>query len=334
MSEARRDRRPGLARALLVGALCAACASNEPRARGDASRDEAAAAEARGEWSSAAEQWYGVYLREGSEALDACVAAVEAFLQAGDPQAANHVVSRALEQHPDDVRLLELQGRALTGLGFRRPAERSLERAVELDPSRRDAWLALARVRMELGHEAKALEPLNRAIELGSDDYEVWRMLARASRAAGDPCAAFVAWRRALERGGQTGTEDLVEAATVYLDASVRRTHPEAARYAIDWLEQALQTDPKCPKALFQLGVLHEEQKRPEVAVEHYRRAIEADPACLMALTNLAILYRSLGDEAGARTMAERALAIETDPTRRRALQRLLESTVASGVGQ
>jgi lipopolysaccharide biosynthesis regulator YciM len=130
------------------------------------------------------------------------------------------------------------------------------------------------------------------------------------------------------------GTDDLVEAATVYLDASVRRAHPEAAATAIGWLEQAIRADPKCPKAHFQLGVLHEEQKHPELAVEHYRLAIQADPQCLMALTNLAILYRTLGDEAGARAMAEQALAIETDPIRRRALQRLLESTVAGPVGQ
>jgi tetratricopeptide (TPR) repeat protein len=71
--------------------------------------------------------------------------------------------------------------------------------------------------------------------------------------------------------------------------------------------------------------VLAEEMGKKDEAIEHYRRAVEVDPGCLMSLTNLAILYSSAGDEKEAREMVSRALALEQDGNRRKALQKLLE---------
>jgi hypothetical protein len=42
-------------------------------------------------------------------------------------------------------------------------------------------------------------------------------------------------------------------------------------------------------------------------------------------LTNLAVLYSSLGQEQGAREMVTRALTLEQDGNRRKALQKLLD---------
>jgi Flp pilus assembly protein TadD len=97
------------------------------------------------------------------------------------------------------------------------------------------------------------------------------------------------------------------------------------------WLRTAVERDPQCVRAHFQLGVLCEELGRREEAIEHYRRAVEIDPGCLMALTNLAILYSSHGDESHAREMVDRALALEQDGNRRRALQKLLDTFEKSG---
>jgi lipopolysaccharide biosynthesis regulator YciM len=119
--------------------------------------------------------------------------------------------------------------------------------------------------------------------------------------------------------------EDTVEAASLIVDESFLRAHPEAAERMCGWLERAVAREPQCTRAHFQLGVLAEEVGRREEAIEHYRRAIEIDPACLMSLTNLSILYASLGDEKGTREMVSRALALEQDGNRRKALQKLIE---------
>lgn len=83
--------------------------------------------------------------------------------------------------------------------------------------------------------------------------------------------------------------------------------------------------DPQCTTAHFQLGVLSEETGAYDAAIAHYRRAVETDPSCLIALRNLAVLYSGRNEEPKTREMVQRALQLEQDADRRRALLRLLD---------
>jgi tetratricopeptide (TPR) repeat protein len=179
-------------------------------------------------------------------------------------------------------------------------------------------------VRLELGMCSAAVTPLQELTRVRGGDYESYSMLARAYKGSGDPCGSFVSWKRAFEYSTSI-VEDLLAASALSLDAEVRRMHPDALVTARGWLEKAITLDPQCTKGHFQLGVLAEETNAYEAAIEHYRRAAETDPACLMALTNLAILYSGHGDEAGTREMVKRALQLEQDADRRKALLKLLE---------
>ena len=317
-------RRGGLlALALTLGACASTSSPNTPSIPTPA-REEAVAATRAQDWSKAASLWHALFLADPDRPAEACREASRALFQLKDSESATHLLDMGLAAHPDDPDLLILKGEALVSLGFRRAAEDCFERALRIDPRRVEALVALGRLRIDLGLESSAVEPLQRAVDLTGGDFETWRLLAKAQFESGQAPKAYQSWVKAFSMGPGT-VDDLVEAATLFLDESFHRAHPEAGEQMCAWLRMAAERDPQCVRAHFHLGVVAEEMGRREEAIEHYRRAVEIDPGCLMALTNLAILYSHHGDEPNAREMVLRALALEQDGNRRRALQKLLE---------
>jgi len=307
-------------------ALFAAACGSTPRVPSvpTPAREDALAATRSEDWSRAASLWHSLFMADPDRPVEACREAARALLRLNDPESAAHLLDLGLAAHPDDPDLLTQKGEALVALDFRRAAEECFERALSVDPRRVGALIALGRLRIDLGLEGSAVEPLQRAVVITGGDFETWRLLAKAQRESGASPKAYECWRKAFVMGPGT-VDDLVEAATLFLDESFRRAHPESGEQMCTWLRAAASRDPQCVRAHFQLGVLSEEMGRREEAIEHYRRAVEIDPGCLMALTNLAILYAHHGDEPNAREMVVRALALEQDGNRRRALQKLLE---------
>jgi tetratricopeptide (TPR) repeat protein len=312
--------------ASLAVATVVACRSGRPRPvqPGDPDPRAAAAATQRGDWRAAAERWWAVWIATPRGDARACAEAARALLELGDAESAGNLLEQGLAKFPADANLVEWKSRSLEKLGFRRAASEYLERALALEPDRASALLALGRIRMDLGLETAAAEPLRRYVTQTGGNAQSYALLARALRGSGDLSGAYQAWTRAFELG-DPAVEELLHAASLALDADLRATHPEATAVSRGWLEQALAKDPMCTRAHFQLGLLSHELGAYEQAIEHYRRAVATDPACLVAITNLAILHSGAGDEVATREMVARALALEKDDDRRRALQRLLD---------
>jgi tetratricopeptide (TPR) repeat protein len=71
----------------------------------------------------------------------------------------------------------------------------------------------------------------------------------------------------------------------------------EVSRQVESLLEKARQLDPKLAAASLQLGVLFEERRNPDRAIEKYQEAITADPQLREAHYRLAQLYRRTGEK-------------------------------------
>jgi tetratricopeptide (TPR) repeat protein len=319
-------RASGLHLALCAG-LLALCACNSSRRQLPTvipSRAEAESATRAGDWRLAADRWYALFMADPARPADACAKAARAFLELRDADSASNLLDLGLAEHPEDSELLDQKGEALAALGFRRAAETWFQRSLARDPRRVSALVHLGQLRIDLGLESGAVKPLREAVAITGGDFETWRLLARAEREAGEPARAFESWVKAFTMG-EGSIADLVEAATLFVDESFGRAHPEARAQMKRWLETAIERDPQCTRAHFQLGLQAEDCGQRDEAIAHYRRAVEIDPGCLMALTNLAILYSDKGDELPARDMVTRALALEQDGGRRKALQKLLD---------
>jgi tetratricopeptide (TPR) repeat protein len=323
-----------LALGLLAWASAPACSarSRMPRAQPVTVEMRAQAEQATqiAKWDQAAQLWYSIFVGSGHRDVQACEQTARAMLHLSDPENALKVLDQGLELEPKSAALHELKGDALVQQNFHRAAVGCYEEATRLAPGRASAWRALGRTRVDLGYEGAAVEPLKQATELEQDDFESWALLARAYEASGDPCSAFLSYVRAFQLG-EGDPKQLVKASTLYLNDVVRHAHKESSAACRAWLERAIQRDPQLTQAHFGLGVLEEEQGHRDEAIEHYRRAVEIDPAFLPALRNLALLYSQKRDEAHVREMVGRALKLEKDPDRIKALTRLLEPFSSGG---
>ncbi len=287
-------------------------------------RSQAETASAAGKWDLAAQRWWSIFVASQEKDEQACAETARAMLHLADPESAIGVLKQGLVQHPESAQLHELHGDALVQRSYRRAAESCYQEAVKFGPQRASAWRALGKVRLELGYEKSAIAPLRRAVELGIDDSAIWLLVARASRGAGEVCESFDAYKRAFA-AGTSDAATYIEASTLCLESTVCRTNPDAVSVSRAWLQQAVENEPQSTQAHFQLGVLAEVESKIDEAVEHYRRAAEITPDFLPALRNLALIYAQRHDVPNTRNMVERALKLERDPDRRRALEKLLE---------
>jgi tetratricopeptide (TPR) repeat protein len=312
--------------ALLACALLVGCGSLQKKGPRVVQTDEksAAAATSKGEWQEAADRWYSIHLAEGGKRARPALEAARALFELQDYESAGNLAKAMLQRFPKDPDLLTLNGRILMASNYGRAAQSYLERSLKERPDHPETLLLLGRLRVDLGLEAAAVEPLEAYARATGGDYASMALLARAHAGAGASEAAYLTWRRAFELG-QPGVEDLLAAAASCIDKGVRAAHPESAESCRQWLERAIQADPNCTSAHFQLGVLSEDKGAYEAAIEHYRAAVASDPSCLGAITNLAILHAGRGSMVEARQMVQRALELEKDEPRRKALLKLVE---------
>lgn len=314
--------------ALVVLLVCvAACGSTKKKGPRVVQTDEAAAvaATARADWRQAADRWYSIHVAEGGVRVEPAYEAARALYELGDLESSGNLADLTLQRFPEHAPLLTLKARILIASNFRRAAEDHLVRSLKVRPEDRETLLMLGRLRVDLGLEGAAVEPLETYARLtGGGSYESQTLLARAYDGSGAREAAFLAWRRAFSIGQPT-VPDLLAAAGACTDRDVREAQPEARELCRQWLARAIESDPNCTSAHFQLGVLSEDDGAYESAIEHYLAAVRTDPSCLVALTNLAILYSGRGDLEKARAMVQQALLLERDEARRRALMKLVE---------
>jgi tetratricopeptide (TPR) repeat protein len=319
---------------LVLALIVAGCAARDPsgirRLPEPGKVDVAAARDASqaGDWQLAASAWYELYLRGGRTSDVACVEAARALAQLGQFTDAQRLLEDGLQRHPNHPDLLEMLGNVLVEAGFRRAAEPYYERALDVEPSRLSALLALARARTELSLEASAVPLLEKRIALGAGDAETWLLLARAQRAAGNYPRSLEAYDKAFELG-ESRPDRLVYAASLYFDVD------DATRETLDpgrverWLGRAIELDPQSTRAHELLGRLREAGGDLPGALASYRRAHETDPADRGALRRLWRLQRRRGERELALELARKLLVLESDPERRAEVQRWIDAASA-----
>jgi tetratricopeptide (TPR) repeat protein len=123
----------------------------------------------------------------------------KALFDAGEFEQSRDAALRGLEQHPDDVALLRVAGRAGAELGHD-DAIGYLERAVELEPENADAWRELGDVLLFENRLKEATRAFRQTVELRPNDVASLVQLAHAAYAAGDPEEAIGHIRQAVER--------------------------------------------------------------------------------------------------------------------------------------
>jgi tetratricopeptide (TPR) repeat protein len=194
-----------------------------------------------------------------------------ALFEGGDYQACRELVLEELAEHPKDVGLLRLAGKASTELDLD-DAATYLQQAVAAEPENVDAWRELAEAFLYRNRLTEAMEAIRQAVELRPEESEGLIDLGLSAYAAGQHDEALAHLNRAVERepGNPAPRRALIE---VYRAAG----KPEDALKAAEHL---LQLEPDDVLATLDAAELNLALGRPENAVAEYSRlgAIDDDP--------------------------------------------------------
>jgi len=150
--------------------------------------------------------------------------ASEAWLQAGAPEQAYRVTSRAVGIVVDDPDVLLRHARVASLVGRDDDAVADLTRALQLSPDRVDALLTRAAVWRRLDRPEQAKGDIDRAADIAPTDAEVLLERGIQRQQSGDLAGAREDWRRVVDIDPDSHAADLAEQNLALLDAGpVRR---------------------------------------------------------------------------------------------------------------
>ena len=290
----------------------------------DAHRQLGNAAVERGDLEGA-EAHYRLALDADPEALVVIDSLVETLLAKGDTAAANELLLGYLADHPRVVEGWCLLGKTRMVEGDFGAAREAFEKALEVEPTSRDASHGMAEALANLGREtpepvtlelehrlrdrrdaAHPVRPLEALDGVGPVPWAAtvnyWAAVAHAR--LGDATRAAIGWRRALEL--DPDDHDSREAlATLYAESGRTR---EAMKLRQEWCDR----DPANPAAWFGIGKLAYSLGLPEEAAAALNNVVARAPERAEGHALLARAEATL-DPAAALEAARRAA--DLDPT-------------------
>ena len=259
------------------------------------------------------------------EALVVIDSLVETLLAKADTAAANELLLGYLADHPRVVEAWCLLGKTRMVEGDFGAAREAFEKALEVEPTSRDASHGMAEALANLGREtpepvtlelehrlrdrrdaAHPVRPLEALDEIGPAPWAAtvnyWAAVAHAR--LGDATRAAIGWRRALEL--DPDDHDSREAlATLYAESGRTR---EAMKLRQEWCDR----DPANPAAWFGIGKLALSLGLPEEAAAALKNVVALAPQRAEGHALLARAEATL-DPAAALEAARRAA--DLDPT-------------------
>ena len=290
----------------------------------DAHRQLGNAAVERGDLDGA-EAHYRLALDADPEALVVIDSLVETLLAKGDTAAASELLLGYLADHPRVVEGWCLLGKTRMVEGDFGAAREAFEKALEVEPTSRDASHGMAEALANLGREtpqpvtlelehrlrdrrdaAHPVRPLEALDEKGPAPWAAtvnyWAAVAHAR--LGDATRAAIGWRRALEL--DPDDHDSREAlATLFAESGRTR---EAMKLRQEWCDR----DPANPAAWFGIGKLALALGLPEEAATALKNVVALAPERAEGHALLARAEATL-DPAAALEAARRAA--DLDPT-------------------
>jgi len=244
------------------------------------------------------------------------------LLRNGRSAEAVSVLEPALEQAPDDYRLLGLLGKAYLQRRRYDLATGYLERAVARSGGAPELRADLALARVGEGFEQQGLEALAAVFEEAPRERgRIGVVLASLQLRRGDYGGAL-ATARLL---GQAWPRDAT-VANLAGSAELGAGRVEEARASF---HRALALDPDFLPARINLGILEARRGSPQQAIRILNEVLQREPGSTRAMVELAAVHDRLGRRADALRWLEKARA--SDPDSRKAAIALIDLRLSAG---
>lgn len=243
-------------------------------------------------------------------------------LQAGNPQQALAYGQAVLAAQPDSTQGHLIIGMAHLGMEQNAQAERSLARAVAVDPGNMIARRMLAQTRLGMQSPEGALEALGPITE-DSLDSGIANLAGIASVRAGDPVAAIEIFRRQLERDPADDEARSMLAVSLMAAGRVEEALAELKRVSATDAAVRQQAD------LIEIAA-HLQGRALDEAREASARVAAAHPGDAALRANLGGLFLSGNHMDEASAWLEESLALDPD----NAAARFNAGRIAAAMGQ
>jgi tetratricopeptide (TPR) repeat protein len=216
------------------------------------------------------------------------------------------------------------QGIALYRGGNYREAQDTFDMAVDRRPDSAAAYMNRGAARVRTGNVSGAVSDYTRALDLNPLDPDVYYNRGNAFMLMGLPAEAIADYSRAIELRPSD--------AAAYFNRGTAKAVADIAGARADWAYAAsIEPDPDVrtmmvmniptPGGPVPLGSETISASPPTLSS---REPLPAEPVDARALAARGVAREIDGDRAGARADLQAAVALETDPVRRAALERLL----------
>ncbi|MGD9495608.1 MAG: tetratricopeptide repeat protein [Armatimonadota bacterium] len=204
-------------------------------------------------------------------AADSPAAEVAALHARGETMQAAQMACAWAAQEPGNLEALRTWGELALQVGMGRRAEEALRSLVFFAPNDPHGRVLLGRALLAQGRTSEAREQLEQAIHLQPDGAEAYVEFARIARLSAASSGEML-----------SAAEIAVQIAPRYAPAhaAMGASLREARRYyeALAALEHALELDPRCGDALFELGLTHAVGGAAEQAREAWARLVAVEP--------------------------------------------------------
>ena len=274
-------------------------------------------------------QYFEQAHRRRPDDLPVLIWLVGAYLNLGQPEAAEPFLAKARSLRPDAAVVRFQEGRTAAATQDYASAVEHFDATLRMDPSATIVHYRLATAHRALGHLELAEYHLERAggrsdggfttgVMLGLSDPlmaeiamvlrgpQVHRQLALEADARGD-------WPEAVRQFGLAVEMD-PEDPEMRLSLAMARERAGDARTALSELEEAVRLDPRLAQAHYIMGTLFERAGRDQDAIDRYTAAATLDPRASEAHLGLANALRRTGRVDASLAPYRRVIELDANP--------------------
>jgi tetratricopeptide (TPR) repeat protein len=218
----------------------------------------------------------------------------------GDVPAARKAYERGLQLAPGHPGALWNLANVFERQSNSEEAEKAMEKLLESEPEREDAWFRLGYYRLLRGDYAGSIEPFRNCVSKRADWLDALINLGLAQWRTGQLEAAKATLVQAVARHPKSA-DALRTLAAVIVDMG-------DYILALDIEKQLGELGQTMPELSYNIGILLQRSNLHEEAARSYRRATEEKPGFAEALLNLGHALKALGQDQEARTCWQKAV--------------------------
>ena len=232
-------------------------------------------------------------LADPKDKLDVFTAVQRAgeLMTSGDYAQSAMALEKAIQKEPAMPQALLMLGSCYTELGRTKEAKARFDQVLKSDPQSIQALIGLANILLEEGQTEDVITLCKRTLSIDARNSQAYALLGNAYISQQQPSNALPYLEKAVEIQPKI-TQNRLNLAASLIEA---KQLPRAQAI----LDDILREQPKFPGAWFNLGVLYDEQRRPEDARRAYLAEVENYPNSFKARFNLGKVLSALGDWPG-----------------------------------